>query len=334
MPDIPIMLPRCTGTFPVMSTFELTPFSADHRGGLLQLINDVWAADGIQMALDSGEIEDFMGGPHFDPVEDGRVVILDGRIVAFGKVYSRPAEEREMWALLDGGVHPEFRGRGIGRTIADWQLARAGEHAARAPDHLPRFFRVEVYPHQTTKEHMFTRHGFRPVRFFEEMVRPLDDDPALEASGFEIEPWSDARAGDVRDVKNLAFRDHWGTTPTDAESWAHWLQEFGTRLDLSFVAVSGNRVVGYTMNAHYPQDEAITGRREGWIESLGTLRDWRGRGVATALLNRSFQAFRAAGFTHAALGVDSKNPTGARGLYQRAGFVTNKTSKLIQRPAG
>ena len=66
------------------------------------------------------------------------------------------------------------------------------------------------------------------------------------------------------------------------------LEAEGSRLDLSFLALAGGEVVGVCLNAVYPEDEKVTGRREGWVMSLGVRRPWRGKGLAKALLATSF----------------------------------------------
>ena len=81
-------------------------------------------------------------------------------------------------------------------------------------------------------------------------------------------------------------------------------------------------------NARYEADDEVTGRRDGWIMTLGTLAEWRGRGVASALISASLDAFAAAGLTHAALGVDSSSPTGAARLYRSLGFETAARSVM------
>jgi ribosomal protein S18 acetylase RimI-like enzyme len=62
--------------------------------------------------------------------------------------------------------------------------------------------------------------------------------------------------------------------------------------------------------------------------TLGTLRSHRKRGIASALVHTACHVFRGEGFTHAALGVDSENPTGAYHLYQRLGFT--ELNKSVQ----
>ena len=73
--------------------------------------------------------------------------------------------------------------------------------------------------------------------------------------------------------------------------------------------------------AAYPQDwETVP--REAWVNTVGTRRAWRGRGVAPWLLTESLERVAASdtGFERAILGVDSDNPTGALRLYRRLGF--------------
>jgi GNAT superfamily N-acetyltransferase len=103
-------------------------------------------------------------------------------------------------------------------------------------------------------------------------------------------------------------------------SYKHRLDGQGVALDLSVIALFEGQVVGVSLNAHFPEDEELLGRRDGWVESLGVVKEWRRKGMATALLKASFNAFLDAGFTHAALGVDTENPTDALKLYTGLGF--------------
>ncbi len=81
-------------------------------------------------------------------------------------------------------------------------------------------------------------------------------------------------------------------------------------------------------------DWEATGVREGWVGQLGVRRAWRRRGLATALLVRSMEAFRAAGLEAATLGVDTENPTGALGIYERVGFRPIRRFVRLRRPLG
>ena len=61
-------------------------------------------------------------------------------------------------------------------------------------------------------------------------------------------------------------------------------------------------------------------------EAAAVRRELRKRGVASALITWSLHAFAQGGFTHAMLGVDADNPTGAHRLYKALGFERERRS--------
>jgi ribosomal protein S18 acetylase RimI-like enzyme len=63
----------------------------------------------------------------------------------------------------------------------------------------------------------------------------------------------------------------------------------------------------------------------GWVKDLVVRADERGRGLAKALLHSGLRAYAARGVERVGLKVDAQNPTGARELYARLGFVVDPT---------
>jgi ribosomal protein S18 acetylase RimI-like enzyme len=162
-----------------------------------------------------------------------------------------------------------------------------------------------------------------PVRYFQEMIRALDEPlPIAIPDGVEIIPWDRSLDEPARQTQNEAFADHWSPVPQSEEVFRHRLDSHISRVDLSYLALVDGEVIGLCRNGAFPEDETVTGRRDGWVHSLGVRRPWRGRGVASALIAMSCNAFLEAGFTHSMIGVDSENPTGAAGLYKRLGYET------------
>jgi ribosomal protein S18 acetylase RimI-like enzyme len=177
----------------------------------------------------------------------------------------------------------------------------------------------------------------RPARWYFDMRRdlcePLPAMPDLE--GLRLVAFEASMAQPLLAIHNEAFLDHWGSEPLTAEIWNHgFVGDPGFRGDLSFAVLDGEEVAGYTINYVLEADWAATGIREGWVGQLGVRRPWRRRGLATALLVRSMEAFRAAGLEAATLGVDAENPTGALGVYERVGFRPIRRSVRLQRPCG
>jgi ribosomal protein S18 acetylase RimI-like enzyme len=301
--------------------FRLRPVVPADLGAIHQLNRRTEEQDRIPLVTPLVEFEEWLDDPHLDLGRDARLAEVGDRVVAWGRIWHRPSGAREERAYLFGSVDADYRGRGIGRALLAAQVERASEILRAAPADLPRFVRAQVYDFQESAIRLFRRGGFVPVRYNDELLRDLDPLPVAAApAGIAIVPWDSARSEEARAAQNDAFADHWGTTPRDRATWEHDLASFGTRLDLSFLALDGPRVVAVCRNASFPGDEALTGRRDGWIFQVSVVRSHRKRGIASALIAASLAAFKAAGLTHGALGVDSENPTGAYRLYERLSF--------------
>lgn len=270
-----------------------------------------------------------------DLTQDTFGVDIDGRLAGLAYTLHLPSEVSEERCYVFGATHPAHRGLGIGRAVLERGVARARAQLASSPRDLPRHLRVERLEPAEDAHRLFLRFGFQPVRWFEELRCPIIDRAPTgrtAPAGVRIVPWPDERDEELRAVKNTAFADHWGSTPTPPEHWAQQTRGFGARLDLSSVAIdeATGAVVAVCLCKRYEADDAVTGRREGWIDKLGTLREWRGRGVASALIERAIEAFREEGLTDASLGVDADSPTGAAGLYRSLGFDLVRRSITYQ----
>jgi mycothiol synthase len=313
----------------VLRAIQPTDLDAVHR---LNRRAEEW--DRLPALMSREEFEQWLSEPHFDLASDSRVAEVEGEIVAWGRIWHQPSGAREERAYLFGAVDPARRGSGIGSALLAWQIERAGQVLRAATGELPRFIRASAYEFQNSARRLYSRHGMIAVRYGDELLRDLESIPEpAPVAGIQIVPWDPRHSEAARLAQNDAFADHWGSTPRGPAAWEHMLASHGTRLDLSFLALDGERVVGVCRNGHFPDDEAVTGRRDGWIIQVSVVRSHRKRGIATALILASLAAFRAAGFTHTALGVDSENPTGAYQLYERIGYRRVHRSVVYQMPA-
>ncbi len=94
-----------------------------------------------------------------------------------------------------------------------------------------------------------------------------------------------------------------------------------TRHALSVVARDpGGSVAAFVFAHEYAVPPSGGAGPEIHVPYVGTLHRHRGRGLATALLSRVLHLGRGAGYVTASLNVDTANPTGALGIYERAGF--------------
>jgi mycothiol synthase len=101
--------------------------------------------------------------------------------------------------------------------------------------------------------------------------------------------------------------------------------EFQPELSPLALDASSGEIAGLTITHLSAAETAATGKRDAHLHNVGTLRRARGRGIATALIATMLRAAREHGFDTASLDVDTANPTGALGVYQKSGFAVVDT---------
>src|SRR5690606_27090343 len=144
-------------------------------------------------------------------------------MVGYGQVrvdLHRDREDRvRCWA--SGGVHPDHRGRGLGRRLMDLMEVRARALAEeRHPAHQA-YVRASGGLEGASVRPLLEHRGYRIVRYFNMMVRELPGVP-VDVPGPDgvvlREPVLDDEAA-VLAAHNAAFVDHWGSVPIDASVW-------------------------------------------------------------------------------------------------------------------
>ena len=263
-----------------------------------------------------------------------------GTLIGFGWVHPFSSDVDPRRVFLDGGVHPGWRGKGVGHQLLDWQISRAADWDAqtRTADHGPVQLTIHIEEKLADRAELAADRDFAAVRWFADMSLKFDAldgpiPPVPVLDGIRIEPFTMERSEQVRQAHNEAFADHWGSQPVPETRWQERLRASASRAEWSWVATEADtgEVVGYAMNAAYPQDWESQGFREGWTDRLGVRRAWRGRRIAHALLLASMHSFADAGLQAAGLGVDTDNPSGAFGLYTRLGYERGETQVMYAR---
>ena len=176
--------------------------------------------------------------------------------------------------------------------------------------------------------------GFAPVRHFFLMRRAtLDDIPEVPLpDGLAIRPVRPEDHRAIWDAEDEAFRDHWGAHVHTEHEFQVTFGRSELDTDLWAVAWDGDSVAGVVQTWIWPTENETLGVKRGWLEKISVRRPWRQRGLGRALTAAALVKLRDAGMTEAMLGVDSQNPTGALGLYERLGFEVHQRSIAYERP--
>ncbi|TDD27255.1 GNAT family N-acetyltransferase [Kribbella turkmenica] len=272
---------------------------------------------------DAQDLIDELEDPHLDPAADTIGLWAEGRMIAYGKLHAAEEVIDLDRVGTEGTVHPEWRRRGLGTALMPWLINRAGElHAAKHPK-SPGEVTSSRISTNVGAEALFRTFGFDERRYFFDMKRPLDQPvPKVAlADGLRLVPFDTSMDETLRLAHNDVFLDHWGSTPKDPDSWKTWFT--GARAfrgGASYVVLDGDTIAAYVLGYEYEADTEATGIRELYIGQVGTVKAYRGRGLARMTLAKVLAKAAEVGYQRAALGVDAENPTGALGLYERLGF--------------
>ena len=307
---------------------RLRPYAGEaDLADIARIENAEAAEDGLQRRVSLEEVASFVArsSDSFDPARDVTIAELDGRVVGVGQREIVDTTDARREYRLDGIVDPAWRGRGIGRALLteNERVARDLAGAQRASAPVLGSWSWETQPRDRA---LLEAAGFRPARWFFDMVRPTLDD-VVEAAlpeGLDIRPIDRSLARAVWDADIEAFADHWGGFDHSEANLERWLNAPTTDLSLWVVAFDGDEIAGGVINSIDPDQNAVLGVRRGWLNSVFTRRAWRRRGLATALVARSLARLRDRDMTSAALGVDADNANGALGLYERLGFAVDQ----------
>lgn len=311
-------------------TLQWRPVAAADVPAMTVLLADIEKADQYGWHLDADFLARWLADPLID-LARGSTAVFDGDVMVATGVLAARVEADPVHAMhYEGGVHPAYRGRGLGAALLGWAAAAAGPlHAERFPGR-PLTVQCQFPASDRGAAELFAEHGFAPVRYFRKMARDLDGDdlpPARVPGGFEIVPYRADLDEPMRVAKNEAFREHWDVTPSTPAAWRAQFTgpEFRPALSPLAISAATGRIAGLIVTHESAAETAATGRRDAHLNNVGTLPEARGRGVATALIATTLRAAREHGYATASLGVDAENPTGALGVYEKAGFAVVDT---------
>lgn len=306
----------------VLTHRPVTAADADEVAGLMSRI----AADHpTGFELSAAEVRELLA--------DYPGVVVEGgwdadELVAYAAVLPRAPHDGSQHFLMFGDVDPARLGEGVGTAMLGRALDAARRlHAVDAPALRARF-QTRAVAGREDQARLLADHGMTVDRHNFLMVSDLTDLPAaVLPDDLAVSTFEPADAEELRSAHNEAFRDYPNGTAVDEGTWNGFMvNAMHTRHDQSFVLrdpAEDGRVAAYVFVHEYERAPSGTTGREAYVAYVGTLPAHRGRGLATHLLAHTLHVCRDAGFDTSSLDVDTQNPTGALGIYERAGYAVH-----------
>ena len=279
-------------------------------------------------------IIDFKHRPNFDHSKDILLVDVDGKNVANGNCWWNQEQTGAYRYSFWINLRPEWRGKGIEDSMAEYLLARLDEIASQHPAEAEKYYQIYTARTRQWQLDQLESLGFEPIRYIFRMSRPCSQ--PLEAlplpEGIEIRPVPPEKYRQVWDADQEAFRDHWGMAEPSEEHYQGWLKSSYFQPELWKVAWDGDEIAGMVLNfVDHAENEAYE-RLRGYTEDISTRRPWRRQGIASALLTQSIQMFQEMGMDETALSVDAENPSGALKLYEDVGYEEYRRWIVYRKP--
>jgi GNAT superfamily N-acetyltransferase len=292
-------------------------------------------ADSVGLLVTTEEVRATFEHPvQFDPHLDALIVEVRGEPVGYVRVsWDRQRDGTRLYGHWDHLV-PEWRGRGLREAMLRWADARRARIASAQPGSGPRYLQTMVAEPEAERIAALEAGGYRPARWFFEMLRQgLDDVPDRPLPpGIEVRPATPDHYRAVLMAAMEAFTEEWDGVEPSEERLEGWLASPLTDPSLWQVAWDGDTVVGTVLPFINREENARYSRRWGYTESIMVREGYRGRGIAKALIARALVAVRERGMEAANLGVDSENRSGALRLYEGMGYRPYRRWVIYRKP--
>lgn len=323
----------------VAAEWVVRPYREGDLAATVALENLVLRADGLDFMLTEEEQQVIFSRPGFHP--ERRVLIVEGpqvegveegMLLAYGTLPSVEDEETgQRIYTANINVHPAAREHGLVRFLTEKlvEMARQEEAGLEGSKGGHAELRIDASEKQAYLKSLSQEIELKLARQFWIMECPLyklDEPQAIE--GVTIRNYrvpEDHPAG--LEAYNQSFCDHYDFHPSTPERWEYRFADPSMKPDLSWAAEIDSepgKLAGFCLCNVFEEENRALDRCEGWIGLLGTVREWRGKGLGRSLLLHGLHSLRTSGLDTGVLGVDSSSPTGANRLYESVGFRTRE----------
>lgn len=270
-----------------------------------------------------------------DPLKDMVFAEMNGDVIGYTQVWWRKESDGTIYTHF-APLLPEWRGKGIRRSMVLYNECRAREIAVEHLHSDPRFFQAWADDTEIHWRSLLIKEHYKPVRYYFLMVRSLVNDildvPVPE--GITVRPVTPEHCWTVWRAVDEALQDMWGGSDLHDGILKEWMEKptFNPGLWVGAWDTTTNEVAGAVLTTIDEEENQEYNRKRVHMGPIGVRRPYRRKGLASALIAQSLKVLKDFGMGEVVLSTDSENPTGALRLYEKMGFSTEKQFAVYAKP--
>ena len=305
--------------------FTTRPLALSDADAYADTVNAVWRSIGAsgRMQAEFARLE--WQEPRFE-LSSSSIGCFDAdeRLAAYAILWA--TAEQPVRPHVDWGIHPAHRSEDLAETLLAWGHEQALGVMARCPDHARVSLASGVVEEDAFAIAAMQRAGYAQMRAFYDMELEMSQapQPCAYPPGFVARAYQHDRDLPLLvEVVRDAFSDHFGYIEEpfdkDLELFRHWLDKdphFDPALLQLPVDEQSGEAAGCLIGLRQDSQDA----EAGYVDTVGVRRKYRRRGLASAMLRRSFAMFWQRGQRKVHLDVDGASLTNAVALYERVGM--------------
>jgi len=325
------------------SEYLRRPLTLDDAERGAEICSAVSASAGANERFQPRDLRKEWTEPNLD-LSDSSLGIFSRAGLLIGYAVLFATEEPPVRPWFAWAVDPEQGNPATRAELLAWAQERASAVIAQCPPEARVSVSGGVYQGYSADERALEAAGFSPARVWHEMRidmtrRPTPPDLPV---GFIMRPYRHEEDLPILvDVVRDAFSDHYGhieqSFDRDLEMFRHWFHD-SPYFDPERVMLAVDEASGAAAGSVLPLIEYHRRPGVGYIDMVGVCRAYRRRGLASALLRRSFTDYWDRGIRSVCLEVDGASLTNALALYERVGMSVSQSfvtcEKLLREGVG
>jgi GNAT superfamily N-acetyltransferase len=295
-----------------------------------------WDADGVEWVVTPEDIAHrFATEKDHDPRDDVLLAEVDGKVIGFSSLEWDTSDEDPKRYRHDVKLLPEWRGKGIREALFQYnetELTRlASEHTQ-----FPRRS-ISVWANEAPNDwkRIVDSNGYTALWRLLEMahtdLKGVSETPL--PAGIDVRPPRPEEHAKVWALFKECFQDEeWSSSAKwTGEMFEEWHSSPRFMPSMIEAAWSGDLLVGAVESILDEEECASLGKRVGRAEKVCVREDWRGKGIAMALLTRALVRLRSMGAVEVNLDTEAENRSEAWRVYERAGYRVRRTVQFYEK---